>query len=64
MSTFRYGLHLIGWMFLTLGFCGLVFPMFAPSKGQADEYSVGSVLACVACLAVGGLIVAKTRRAE
>jgi hypothetical protein len=61
MSTWRYGLHLIGWMFLTLGFCGLVFPMLA-SKGQADEYSVSSVLMCVVCLAVGGFIVAKTRR--
>ncbi len=61
MSLWRYGLHLIGWMFLTLGVCGLVFPMLA-SKGQADEYSVGSVLMCVACLAVGGFVVAKTRR--
>jgi hypothetical protein len=51
-------------MFLALGFCGLVFPVFAPSKGEADEYSVVSVLMCVVCLAVGGLIVAKTRRAD
>ena len=63
MSTWRYGLSLIGWMFVTLGVCGLVFPMLA-SKGQADEYSVGSVLMCAVCLAVGGLILAKTRRAD
>lgn len=58
-----YGLSLFGWMFVTLGVCGLVFPMFA-SKGEADNYSVVSVVMCVVCLAVGGLILAKTRRAD
>jgi hypothetical protein len=60
-----YGLRLFGWMFVTLAVCGLVFPMI-PSEagGEANIYSVGSVVMCVVLAAAGGLILAKTRRAD
>ncbi len=49
-------------MFLTLAVCGLVLPMI-PTGGEGNNYTVGSVVACVVLAAVGGFIVAKTRRA-
>ena len=51
-------------MFVTLGVCGVVFPMLPSARGEADNYSVGSVVMCVVCLAVGGFFLAKTRRAD
>jgi hypothetical protein len=32
--------------------------------GEGNSYSVGSVVACVVLAALGGLILAKTRRAD
>jgi hypothetical protein len=60
-----YGLRLVGWMFVTLAVCGLILPMI-PSKagGEANSYSVGSVVLCVVLAALGGLLLAKTRRAD
>jgi hypothetical protein len=59
-----YGVRLVGWMFVTLAVCGLVFPML-PSRagGDANNYSVGSVAMCVVLAALGGFLLAKTRRA-
>jgi hypothetical protein len=58
-----YALSLFGWMFVTLAVCGLVFPMI-PSGGEANSYSVGSVVMCVVLAALGGFLLAKTRRAD
>ena len=58
-----YALSLFGWMFLTLAVCGLVVPMI-PSDAGGNSYSVGSVVACVGLAALGGFILARTRRAD
>ena len=58
----RYWLSLMGWMFITLGVMGLVLPLVpTDADGGSTESSVTLVLVCVVMLALGCLIVVKTR---
>ena len=59
-----YALRLIGWMLVTLGVCGLVFPSITTNPQATDTYTVSSVVMCVVVAALGGFILAKTRRAS
>ena len=65
MSRTTYAISLLGWMFVTLAVCGLVVPMISSKAGgEGSDYSVGSVIACVVLAALGGFILAKTRRSD
>ena len=59
----RYGARLFGWMFVTLGVCGIVMPLLPSAEGDAGGTSAVSVAVCLGLVALGSLVIWRTGRA-
>ena len=49
--------RLFGWMFVTLGVCGIVFPFLPSAKGEADDTSPVLIVVCLGLVGLGVFLI-------